>query len=288
MIKLFVKVFKKDIGLLNETAQTYLDEISLWQQTMDKNLRKEDGWLSLVGLDWLHEGVNTVGSASDNDIVLPASAPAKLGYIEFLREEAKLWIESDAEVFIDNEPVKSAVLRNDNNPNGPSLVKIGSISFSVIKRTNQYGIRVRDSENPAIASFTGRQWFPIDSAYKVAAIFVPHEKVRSLQVLNSVGMIAPMQNPGYLEFELHGESLTLEAFDAGETQWWLIFKDGTSGDSTYGAGRFLYVQRPVDGQVFIDFNRAYSPPCAFTHHATCPLAPKENILSIAIEAGEHL
>jgi uncharacterized protein len=275
--------------LLNEQLQTYIDEMTRWQQTMENNLRKDDGWLSVVGLEWLQAGINTIGSASDNDIILPAHAPAKLGFIDFSNEQVKIWIETDAVVTIDDSPTKSAVLRHDQDFNGPSVVKIGSITFSVIKRTNQYGIRVRDSKNPAIANFKGRNWFPIDSSYKVPASFVPYQTPRTLQVINSVGIMVPMQNPGYLEFELHHEHLRLEAFEADETQWWFIFKDGTSGLSTYGAGRFLYVQRPANEheQIWIDFNRAYHPPCAFTHYATCPLPPKENILSVQINAGER-
>jgi uncharacterized protein len=271
----------------NEEVQSYVDEITLWQQTMEKNLRSETGWLSLAGLEWLEEGINTIGSATDNDVVLPAQAPAKLGILEFSNGDVKFSAASDAEVTIDGVSEKSAMLRDDNNPNGPSIVKIDSISFSVIKRSNHVGIRVRDLQSPAIVNFTGRKWFPVDIAYKVPASFVAYETARSIEVINSVGMTVPMQNPGYLEFELANEQLRLEAFDAGETQWWLIFKDGTNGSSTYGAGRFLYVQRPSNGQVWIDFNRAYFPPCAFTAYATCPLAPKANILSVPVNAGER-
>jgi uncharacterized protein (DUF1684 family) len=285
--KIYWKFRNEGTGLLNEQLDTYMDEMTRWQQTMEHNLRKDDGWLSVVGLEWLQAGINTIGSVSDNDIILPAYTPAKLGFIDFSNEQVKISIETDAEVTIDDKPVKSAVLRDDNDPDGASVVKIDSITFSVIKRSNQYGIRVRDSKNAAIANFKGRNWFPIDSAYKVPANFVLHPTPRTLQVMNSVGIMVPMQNPGYLEFVLDGEQLRLEAFEADETQWWVIFKDGTSGLSTYGAGRFLYVQRPAEGQIWIDFNRAYHPPCAFTHYATCPLPPKENILSRQINAGER-
>jgi uncharacterized protein len=272
--------------VINEEIKSYQDEIMLWQQTMETNLRKEDGWLSVVGLDWLQEGINTIGSSTDNEIVLPTYAPAKLGFIDFSNGQVRIRIEAETEVTIDNLPVKSALLRDDHDPNGASIVKIGTISLSVIKRNNQYGIRVRDAKSKARINFKGRNWFPIDSSYKVAGSFVPYETARSLKIANSVGMIVPMENPGYLEFELYGEKLRLEAFEAGENQWWLIFKDGTSGLSTYGAGRFLYVQYQANEQVWIDFNQAYHPPCAFTHYATCPLAPKENILNVQIKAGE--
>jgi uncharacterized protein (DUF1684 family) len=274
------------IVLSDTEINQHFEEISLWQQNMEKSLRAENGWLALVGLEWLHEGINTIGSAAGSDVQLPETAPAKLGFIEFSGEEAKLTVETDEIVTIDDTPIKSAILLADATGT-PSRVKVGSITFFVIKRGTQYGIRISDSKSAAMADFTGRKWFPIDSRYRVPATFMPHPTARSIQILNSVGMIVPMENPGYVEFELDGQQLKLEAFEAGEKQWWFIFKDGTSGSSTYGSGRFMYVQRPEDGQVWIDFNRAYNPPCVFTPYATCPLAPKENTLPIQIHAGEQ-
>jgi len=72
----------------------------------------------------------------------------------------------------------------------------------------------------------------------------------------------------------------------GATELFYIIADRTSGKQTYGAARFIYSDMPRDGKVVIDFNKAYNPPCAFTPFATCPIAPPENRLSVAIEAGE--
>ncbi|HEX2618752.1 MAG TPA: DUF1684 domain-containing protein [Phototrophicaceae bacterium] len=272
---------------IDNSLQTYLSEISDWQQTMESNLRADNGWLTVVGLHWLNEGINTIGSASDSIAQLPDSAPEKLGVIEFSNRQAHLQVTTDEVVTIDAVPVKSILLRDDHAENGPSLIKVGSITFFVIRRGDQYGIRVRDSDSPALTAFGGRHWFPVDTSYKVPATFTPYPVSRTIQVVNSVGLVIPMENPGYVEFELHNQQLRLEAFEAGETQWWFIFKDGTSGSSTYGAGRFLYAPRGEDGTLWIDFNRAYHPPCAFTYYATCPLPPKENVLGIRIEAGER-
>ena len=93
--------------------------------------------------------------------------------------------------------------------------------------------------------------------------------------------------PGYLDFELHGERLRLDPFlTSDSTRYFLIFKDGTSGETTYGAGRYMYPVIQPDGTVDLNFNRAYNPPCAYTPYATCPLPPDQNILTVAIEAGE--
>ena len=66
----------------------------------------------------------------------------------------------------------------------------------------------------------------------------------------------------------------------------LTFRDGTSGNATYGAGRYLYTRLPQNGRVTLDFNLAMNPPCAFTEFATCPLPPVKNRLLIRVEAGE--
>jgi uncharacterized protein (DUF1684 family) len=87
---------------------------------------------------------------------------------------------------------------------------------------------------------------------------------------------------------LNGKSLRLEPVfeDDEKKDLFFIFKDTTSRDATYPAGRFLHTDLPKDGVVMIDFNKAYNPPCAFTDFATCPLPRKENQLPVRIEAGE--
>ena len=95
-------------------------------------------------------------------------------------------------------------------------------------------------------------------------------------------------SPGYLQFEIDGESFQLDPTGKIESKkLFLIFADQTNGDETYGAGRFLSVDLPnPDSTIYIDFNKAYNPPCAFTKYATCPLPPKQNQLPIEVTAGE--
>lgn len=275
--------------VLDNPFAGYLSEIADWRDLMEHSLRGDEGWLTLAGLHWLHEGSNSLGSDPNCDVVLPpGSTPEQLGSIEFSNGQARLNITADEPVTVDSESVRTALLRDDTAENGPSLVKVRAITFFVIKREDMYAIRVRDLNNPPRMTFQGRHWFPVDPAYRVHASFVPHPTPRTIQVVNSVGQISPMKNVGYAEFELHGQTFRLEAFDAAKNELWFIFKDATSGPTTYGAGRFLYAPRLADGSVLIDFNRAYHPPCSFTPFATCPLPPKENVLPVKVEAGEHL
>jgi len=275
-------------GIDSERA-AYIAEINQWQQTMDDRLRKEDGWLTLIGLHWLHEGINTIGSNPTSDIPLPADkAPAYLGTITLTDGQATLQVAADVAVMVDGNRTSTALLRDDTAVGGPSQVSISSLTFFVIQRGDDYAVRVRDANNPARLAFTGRKWFPIDPQYRVNAIFVPYPAPHTLQIVNFVGQTVPMNSPGQVEFVLHGQRLSLEAFSAADNQLWFVFKDVTSGSSTYGAGRFLYAPLSADNTVSLDFNKAYHPPCAFTPYATCPLPPKGNVLPVPIRAGEHL
>jgi len=91
---------------------------------------------------------------------------------------------------------------------------------------------------------------------------------------------------GKLVFTINKQQYTLDALEEGD-ELFIVFGDATSGNTTYPSGRFVYAKKPgADGKTVIDFNKAYNPPCAFTNYATCPLPPKQNILPIAITAGE--
>ncbi|HLY28699.1 MAG TPA: DUF1684 domain-containing protein [Aggregatilineales bacterium] len=272
-----------------EPAQDYETQIASWRNKLDDQLRREDGWLTLIGLHWLQDGMNTVGSDPSSTVVLPKnSAPKQVGTIELRDGKAILTVTCEEPVTVDGVEVKTAELRHDNAEGGPSVIALRSLSFFLIKREAHYGIRVRDRNNSARTTFQGRKWFPVKPQYRIKAKFIRYETMRTLTVMNTVGLLVPMDNPGYVEFELDGQKLRLEAFADEEKSLWLIFKDLSNGKTTYDAGRFLVAPINEDGTVDLDFNRIYNPPCAFTVFATCPLPPKENILAVALESGEQL
>ncbi len=271
-----------------DTSSAYESEIRLWQQEMEANLRAEDGWLTLAGLYWLHPGSNTIGTNPGSDIILPdSSLPDFLGVIEFIDEQTMLQVEGASPVTVDGHPTISAALRNDHAEEGPSVVKIGSVTFFVIRRGQEYGVRVRDANHPSRLNFAGRKWFPVSQDYRVEGRFVLHETPRVLDIPTSTGRQTSILNPGRVEFTLNHQLLSLEAFEADSDLVWFIFRDATSNRTTYGAGRFMYGELRADGTVLLDFNKAYHPPCAFTPFATCPLPPRENWLTVEISAGER-
>ncbi len=266
-------------------AEAYQADIQSWRREVEERLRSETGWLTLTGLYWLHEGDNTLGSDPTADILLPESAPPRVGVIAFHDQVVTLHVTTDVEVKVDDAPATRAVLRDDYDPQGATWVEIGSIRFNVIKRADQYGVRVRDRNNPLRLAFAGRKWFPVDARYRVVGTFTPYPQARELDISTAAGIDVPMDSPGTVDFVLDGRPVRLEAFSAGEGELWFVFRD--TSDRIYHAGRFLYASKDEDGSLIVDFNKAYNPPCAFTPYATCPLPPKGNILPFAIDAGEQ-
>lgn len=270
----------------------YVREIEAWRRDRLQRLTADGGWLTVAGLVWLNPGANRFGTDATNDVVLPAgSSPPRAG--RFVREGGQVRVEVDAGIAVTmaGKPVTRAALRSDAGGADPDVLSLGALTMQIIDRGGRLGVRIKDMKNPARARFKGLHYFPIDPRYRVVATFVPHPKPVTLDVPTVLGTVERMPSPGYASFKLDGAPdappLRLDAvLEPGETQLFFIFRDRTSAKTTYGGGRFLYADPPANGKVVIDFNRAYSPPCAFTPHATCPLPPENNRLPVAVEAGE--
>ena len=271
-------------------AASYEQELEQWKAKRLASLKGEDGWLTLIGLFWLKEGENRFGSDPTNEIVLPdGKAPALAGTVRLAAGKVTLDAKPDAGITSKGQPVTTLELKSDDDEGGPTALEMGTLSFHVVKRGERLGLRVKDRENPARAEFKGTDYYPADRKWVVNARFEPYQPPKQVPILNVLGMETEETSPGTLAFEVDGRPYRLEALkEKGEEQFFIIFADQTSGKETYGAGRYLYADPPgADGVVRLDFNRAYSPPCAFTKYATCPLPPPQNRLPLRVEAGER-
>lgn len=265
----------------------YVHEVDGWRAKREEGLRAPDGWLSVVGLHWLREGTSTIGSEKGSDILLPLPAPPRVGTLEFRKGHAVIQVAPGVTVMAKDKPVTALELHSDHEGKA-DVLGVGPISMYVIERGGRHALRVKDTESPRRRRFRGLDWYPVRESYRIQARFVPYDPPRKIPIANVLGMVEPMPSPGYVTFRVGGRELrldpVLEEPDAKEL--FFIFRDTTAGKDTYPAGRFLYSEMPKDGQVVLDFNKAYSPPCAFTSFATCPLPPKQNRLDVRIEAGE--
>ncbi|NII52999.1 DUF1684 domain-containing protein [Luteibacter sp. SG786] len=244
------------------------------------------GWLSLVGFEWLQEGANRIGSASDNDVVLQVG-PAHLGTIVLAADgTSTIELVPGSGAVVDGQAVERASLRDDARGGTPSEVRFGSATLIVIERDGRKAVRVKDEQAETRVGFEGLEYFPIDPTWRVVADWVPFDPPYELELGTVIGTIEKENVPGKAVFTRDGRVFELYPIQEVPEALFFVFGDLTSGKETYGAGRFLDTGLPVDGKLVIDFNEARNPPCAFTPYATCQLAPPENRLDVRVEAGE--
>lgn len=264
----------------------YILEIKEWHARRIENLKKENGWLNLIGLFWLKEGENKFGSDKSNDILYPEFAPKFIGTFIFKDSIVQMKVNKGIEIFTnDSERINDVVMKHDQEK-GTTFFNYGSLRWNLIKRGNQYGIRLRDLNSELVKNFPGIEMFPINEDWRIKANFEKYDPPREIDVPTVLGTIEKEKSPGVLIFSIDNKVYRLDVTDAGKS-YFVIFADLTNGKETYGAGRFLSVDKPDStGEIFIDFNKSYNPPCAFTKYATCPLPPKQNYLNIKVTAGE--
>lgn len=140
--------------------------------------------------------------------------------------------------------------------------------------------------------FYGLSYFSEDSTYRFWVKLNKYDNPRELEMLTSKGKRKHYIEYGYFEFELDGKNNRLNVFKANppiaghENYLFIPFKDATTGKETYDAGRYLDLEEKANDMYVLDFNLAYNPWCAYSDNYNCPYPPKENILSIAVRAGE--
>ena len=243
-----------------------------WRRRREAGLRNPLGWLSLVGLHWLGplpSEVDTVPGrwSVDGDVVL-------------------LTTTAEDGLTIDGEPIAGDLRIKPTE----TRIQFGERDIEIIKRGGGwYALRVRDPHARTLAEFQGVPMFPFSADWVVQGHYEPYPEPETI-ALGSVidGLSSSDVAVGVIRFTASGQDFAVTAFDGGDGELDLLFRDATSGVTTYAASRSLGIDRPdAGGRVVLDFNRAYNMPCAFTEFATCPLPPRENILPLAITAGEQ-
>ena len=271
------------------TVDPYQADIDKFRQQREAKLTSDTGWLTIAGLFFLTKPETTVGSAADNDVVLPASAPARLGTLTLLKNKVSVKLEPGVSVkLLDGKPFSGGPIKSDGE-GSPDRMVLGDVQVWIHQSGERPAVRIRNKNNPLRKEFTGMKWYPVNEAYRIEGTFVPYDKVKHVQIPNMLGDIDDMESPGHVKFTLNGKEHNMVVITEDEASFWFIFRDLTSGEETYPAARFLYTGRPdANGRVTLDFNRAENPPCAFNPYATCPLPPPENRLQVRVEAGEKI
>ena len=272
------------------TVDPYRADVEKFRQQREAKLTSDTGWLTIAGLYFLTKPATTVGASAENDVVLPAGTPPRVGTFA-LAKDGKVSVTLDPGVnvkLLDGKPFTGGPIKSDGE-GSPDRLVLGDVQVWVHQSGDRPAIRVRDKNNHLRKEFTGMKWYPVNDAYRVEATFEPLDKPEVLQIPNMLGDIDNMTVPGHVRFMLNGKEHRMVAVTENDTEFWFIFRDLTSGEETYPAARFLYTARPdANGKVTLDFNRAENPPCAFNSYATCPLPPPENRMQVRVEAGEKI
>ena len=263
------------------------EEVMEWRAWRMEQLKQPSGYLNQIGLYWLEPGTYRFGSASDNDVVFGGNAAAEIGEFTVTADGVSMQVLPGVDVSSDGEPVQQVLIKADATGEGV-MVSHRSLAWTVVERVGRYAIRLRDFEHPFVATFGPLPYFNIDPSLRVEAKLKRYSEPKTANVATVIeGLGYHPESPGVVEFEIDGKTYELEAYSSGDLLFY-VFGDQTNRDATYGAGRFLYSEMPgEDGLTILDFNKSYSPPCAFNDFATCPVASPRNRLPIRVQAGER-
>jgi uncharacterized protein (DUF1684 family) len=271
-----------DEGLDIESHRSVIEE---WRQRRHQRLASDNGWLTLVGLEWLQEGDNRIGKGEGNDIRL-TGGPDYWGTV-VLEQGALRFIRAPGDdVAVDGALPDELPMLSDADGE-PTLVQSGNLSFYPIFRES-YALRVKDSQAAARIQFEGIDNYDIQSDWRVNGRFIQGEEGQTIEMGNVLGQLSPSPVAGMFEFEREGKTYRLiTLIEEDSDSLWIVFADRTNGHGSYGAGRMVYSDgMPENGRLVVDFNKAYNPPCAFTDYSTCPIPPQQNRLNLAVMAGE--
>ena len=291
------------------SAKKWQQDLKAWRSQREAEISARDGWLTLVGLDWLNSGANTMGSAADNTIHLPAKAPAHLGVLTVIggagsdrnssaktEDAATVKLSAPTGGFppgftVGGKPAHEGPLRADESD--ASTMAWRGLTLLVLKRGDRFMLRVKDADSPVRTSFKSLNWYAPDPKYRVTAQWIPYKTPRVEKIATVIGTTLELPAPGVARFTLNGKLMELVPVieEPGDKELFFMLRDHTSRTTTYGGGRFLYTAFPDHGlsrpgNLVLDFNQLHNPPCAYTEYATCPLPPRQNQLDTEIPAGE--
>jgi uncharacterized protein (DUF1684 family) len=270
-------------------GESYRKELELWRRQREADLKADDGWLTVCGLSWLRPGETRIGSDPSNDVLLPPHAPATVGLLTLDADGGRASFRPAPGVAVtrNGRPFESGAIHSDADER-PDILAVGDVRLILLRRGERMALRIKDNRSAARARFAGLRWYPAKEDWRIRAKFVAYPTPAKLTFDTIVGERETLESPGYATFDRGGKTCRLQAARVKGGGLWFVFRDATSGRTTHGGARQLTADPPRGDEVVLDFNKAVNLPCAYIPFATCPLAPPQNRLGLAIEAGEKM
>ena len=247
-----------------------MDDWATWKAKRLTALQAEDGWLNLTDRVDILVGPQRVGRGPGNDLVLSAG-PEHLGVLCLTEAGAELTQPGQgAEAF---QPA----------PGGFPQLRVGSLLLELHTVDGIPALRVRDLTAPRRADLG---YFPHDPALVIRARWERLAAPETTTIGQRGGANTEVALTHVARFSLADQEVALVPTHWKAGQPMFVIRDATSGRETYAASRFLMGEDATEGEITLDFNRAFTPPCGFTAFAICPLPPRQNVLPFALRAGE--
>ena len=245
-------------------------DLTAWKSARHTALTAKDGWLNLTDRVALKMGAQTVGRAAGNDLII-RSGPAHLGVLTVSDQGGEF------------QETGAAALRFVAKSDTPPQLHVGTLLLELHSDGAETALRVRDLTLPRAKQL---RYFPTDLAWIIRAEWTPMQNPQSQLIDHKGGAAVAVLLTHAARFHHADHDITLLATHWKAGQPMFVIRDATSGYETYAASRFLIGEDASDSHITLDFNRAFTPPCAFTDFAICPLPQHSNILPFAVRAGE--
>jgi uncharacterized protein (DUF1684 family) len=264
-----IKEIEKDRA---DTEQWLKSDISSYLATVDRR-------------DFEQKKTLTVGRAAGNDVRVddPAFTAHHLRVSvegDQFRVEA---VDAAATFTSEKKETRAAVVK-------PSAIGVGRFQLR-LSHQRYPAIIVFDPQSPRFKEYKGLKYFPPNLALRYELPLTPNPKPETVVIMSTRGNRRQATKVGWFDFSVEGKPARLEAVrllepGVGENDLGIFFRDATTGKESYALGRYVDVKKLENGRYLLDFNFAYNPACAFSDHYNCPIPPRENVLSMAVRAGE--
>lgn len=268
------------------TKKQYENEILQWWAKRYEELVRENSWLALAGLYWLNEGRNLIGSNPMCEVILPERAPTYIGVAERKGKTVRFLASEGLQVKVNGRAVQKAILRSSSDAKPSFITWNETLQMVLHEHAGNPAIRIWDNERSERFSLPPLKWFPINKHFRVPGRYTRYPESQVMDHPDALGDTVEDRIDGFVKFKFEGKTYKLDASETKSGKLFIKFRDETSKKETYPPSRFYYTEPVKDGKVYIDFNYAYSPPCAFSPYAICIFAPPQNTLPFRVEAGE--
>ena len=245
-------------------SSEYEEKILQWRAKKLNDLVGENGWMALAGLSWLKPGRNLVGSNPMCEVTLPEHAPTFLGIIEWKGKTVRLHAADGVPVQVNGKPVVQRTILRSNKEARPSYITWNDMRMVLHEYAGKYAIRIWDNQKRHQLTLPLLKWFPINKHFRFNARYTLYPEPKVSAQPDAFGDTVEDRMDGYLSFHFEGKTYKLDVTEVKDQKLFIKFRDLTSSKETYPPSRYCYTEPVRYGKVVLDFNYAYSPPCAFT------------------------